>query len=187
MEIKEILYIEIDKIGKNSLSLQISKDIKNTIIIIDKILSACLPQINNLHNDSEEDGLVVLSEALLHFLLTISIIPSERKIVFDNTKISIIIPSQRSLKDHPDNVLILRFLKDKSFDNTNLFDSLYKIQPNPKNIWIISSRPIKSNFVNFVINPYKGKLNDGAIDFNQIIDKINAFLIQINYSGLKIL
>lgn len=185
MEIKEILYNEIDKIGKNNIRIEISKDIKNTIFVIDKIIEGCLPKIKNLQ--SKQDDLVSFSEALMHFLLTISLIPSERKIIFNDTNISIVIPNSRLLKNEPHNVLIIEFYKDYTMNMDDFYSLLSKIQPHRENVWIISSNPVKSNFTNFVVNPNESQLKDNIVNFDQIINRISDFLIRINYGGLRIL
>ena len=77
MEIKEILYDEIDKIGKNHIRTLLTNDISNSRTIIDLLLNNCSNLINK--DSIYEDELVSFSEALLHFILTMSMIPAETK------------------------------------------------------------------------------------------------------------
>ena len=62
-------------------------------------MAECLTKINVGSNASNKDETIaVLSEALLHFMLTVSTLPSERKIqVKDNPTIDVVIPNLQSL------------------------------------------------------------------------------------------
>ena len=55
----------------------------------------------------------MFGEALLHFLLTMAMIPAERKIVIDNIDIDILIPNSKNLKTDKEKALIIYFLKNK--------------------------------------------------------------------------
>ncbi len=186
MEIKEILYSEIDRMGKNSIRTLLSHDVYNSKSIIDLLLNNCLNLLNK--NNPLEDEYVLFGEALLHFVLTMSMIPAERKISIDDIDIDIIVPNSKSLKDDNDKAIIIHFFKfsDKSVDE--YIAKLSKIQKNINNIWIVSSKDIHPNHDTFIIsqfrhNTYNNKFN---YPFSEILIKIDEFLKSINYSGLKI-
>ena len=196
MEIKEILYDEIDKIGKNAIRTQLSTDISNSKSLIDLLSNNCSSFLNK--DNLYEDEFVSFSEALLHFVLTVSLIPAERKISIDNIDIDILIPNSKHLKMDNDKAILIHFLKDK---NENINESIKKLsllQKNLNNIWIVSSflsnlKNLNFNIPTFVVSPH---LSDNTFNncsgnklvypFSEILIKIDEFLKKINYSGLKI-
>jgi len=187
VEIKEILYAEIDKVGKNYIRTLLSNDISNSKTVINLLLNNC---INLLNKDNLfEDELVLFAEALLHFVLTMSMIPAERKISIDDIAVDILVPGSKNLKVHNDKAIIIHFFKDR---NDNIYESiknLLNIQKNINNIWIVSSKEMDLNFNNFIVSPYLSTTNHQSAfnyPFSEILIKIDEFLTNINYSGLKI-
>ena len=87
MEIKEILYDAIDKIGKNHIRTLLTNDIANSKSIIDLLLNNCSNLLNK--DNFYEDEFVCFSEALLHFILTMSMIPAERKISIGGIQVDV--------------------------------------------------------------------------------------------------
>src|SRR5919198_6491858 len=91
-EIKQILYSVIeDEIGKKTIQTEITSDIKLSRKYIELIMSKCIAKLDSESNDDDIDDdyfyattVTVLSEALLHFMLTICTLPSERKIATKN-------------------------------------------------------------------------------------------------------
>jgi hypothetical protein len=199
MEIKEILYAEIDRMGKNSLRTQLSENLYNSKTIINLLLRNCSGLLNK--KDVSEDEFVSFSEALLHFLLTMSMIPAERKIIIDDIPVDILVPNSKNLKIDNDNAIIIHFLKDRHENIDESITKLSSIQKNTNNIWVVissSSSPllknIDSSINTFVVSPSTITTNnnnnnrhDGFIfPFSEILIKIDEFLKKINYSGLKI-
>ncbi len=137
MEIKEILYDEIDKIGKNHIRTLLTNDISNSKTIIDLLLNNCSNLINK--DNTYEDEFVCFSEALLHFILTMSMIPAERKISIDDIPVDILVPNSKNLKMDNDNAIIIHFLKDRNENINETITKLSSIQKNTNNIWIVSS------------------------------------------------
>lgn len=195
MEIKELLYDEIDKIGKIVIRTKLSSDISNSKSLIDLLLNNCSNSLNK--DNPHEDEYVSFSEVLLHFLLTVSMTPAERKIIIDDIFLDILIPNSKNLKMDSDKAVLIHFLKDK---NENIIESIKKLsclQKNINNIWIVSSSPsfLKNPNLNIpvfvvslisqpVINDDDNKL---VYSFSEILIKIDEFLKGINYTGLKIL
>ncbi len=195
MEIKDLLYDEIDKIGKNVIRTQLSSDISNSKSLIDLLLNNCSNPLNKSNID--EDEFVSFSEALLHFLLTVSLIPAERKISIDNIDIDILIPNSKNLKMDNQKAILIHFLKDK---NENINESIKKLsllQKNINNIWIVSSSVSFLKNLNFEIPTFvvssilsdtltNDSGNNLVYPFSEILIKIDEFLKKINYTGLKI-
>ena len=122
MEIKEILYDEIDKVGKNHIRTLLTNHISNSKTIIDLLLNNCSNLINK--DNIDEDESVCISEALLHFILTMSMIPAERKISIDDIPVDVLVPNSKNLKMDNNNAIIIHFLKDRK---ENIDESIYGI------------------------------------------------------------
>ena len=106
-EIKQILYSVIeDEIGKEKIQTEITSDIKLSRKYIEIIMSKCIAKLNSQSNDDDyfhATTVTALSEALLHFMLTICTLPSERKIATKNDlSLDVIIPSLQTLKVKPE-------------------------------------------------------------------------------------
>ena len=192
MDIKEILYSEIDNIGgKDVIRGQLSTDISNSKHIINTLLDKCSFLLNK-DNQVEEDEFVMFGEALLHLLLTMAMIPAERKIVVDNVNIDILIPNTKNLKTDNEKALMIHFLKDKNENINDTIKRISDIQKNKNNIWFVSSKNIKSGHDTFMVSPdslfvYNNDYAERRIyPFSEILIKIDEFLKNINYNGLKI-
>lgn len=165
MDIKEMLYDTLDQIGKEKIHTELNKDHSVSKKIILNILQHVLFRFKDSevkhpdyfeYNDKnregkkkKEDEFIVLCEALLHFLLTASGYPSQRKIIFNNQEIDIVIPDLRTLKSKPNNSLIIKFYKGhcplEDLKNIEI------IQPHTNNIWIVSTIPIPPKYTNYVL------------------------------------
>jgi hypothetical protein len=191
VDIKEILYTEIDKIGgKDVIRTQLSIDISNSKQIINTLLNKCSVLLNK--DNQIEDEFAMFGEALLHFLLTMAMIPAERKIVVDNIDIDILIPNSKNLKTDNEKALIIYFLKNKKENINDTIRKISEIQKNKNNIWLVSSKDIESNHNTFIVSSSSLSVYDDYAErliypFSEILIKINEFLKNINYTGLKIL
>lgn len=192
MDIKEMLYDTLDQIGKEKIHIELKKDHSVSKKIILNILQRVLFRFKDSevkhpdyfeYNDKnregkkkEEDELIVLCEALLHFLLTASGYPSQRKIIFNNQEIDIVIPDLRTLKSKPNNSLIIKFYKGHS--PLEDLKNIELIQPHTNNIWIVSTIPIPPKYTNYVLfknsdseknnvlYPVKDNLTEKGLDIN---------------------
>jgi hypothetical protein len=68
-----------------------------------------------LQNESSDDYLhekvvTTLSEALLHFMLIICTLPSERRIRLDDLVLDIVVPNLHKLKTKPEKSIIVQFI-----------------------------------------------------------------------------
>jgi hypothetical protein len=191
VDIKEILYTEIDKIGgKDTIRSKLSKDISNSKSIINNLLDKCSVFLNK--DNHIEDDYVLFSEALLHFLLTMAMIPAERKIVVDNIDIHILIPNIKNLKSDNDKAIVIHFVKDRNENLSDIIRKMSTIQKNKNNIWIVSSKDLNSNLDTFIVShpslmPVYDNDKRSIYPFSEILVKIDEFLKSINYSGLKML
>ncbi|HKG31855.1 MAG TPA: hypothetical protein VKA91_11345 [Nitrososphaeraceae archaeon] len=174
--IKQILYSEIENIGKEKIQAKINSSIESSQKYIDKIMSKCITKLTYESNDDDDDdfnkAIVTLCEVLLHFMLTICTLPSERKIRVKNDLIlDVIVPNLQSLKTKPDKSIIIQVIKDKMMD-LNKTSQLEFLQPNHENIWLISAKPLSATkYTTYTVFP-----NSGLHNYSNIIIDIDNFL-----------
>ena len=173
-KIKQILYSEIENIGKKKIQTKINSNIESSQKYIDKIMSNCVTKLTYESNDNDDYNITIatLCEVLLHFMLTICMLPSERKIRVKNDLIlDVIIPNLQSLKINPDKSIIIQVIKDKMRDLNNILQ-LEFLQPNHENIWLISAKPLSATkYTTYTVFP-----NSGLHNYSNIIIDIDDFL-----------
>ena len=174
-KIRQILYSEIEDIGKEKIQAKINSSIKSSQKYIDKIMSECITKLTYKSNDNDHYNITIatLCEALLHFMLTICTLPSERKVQVKNDLIlDVIIPNLQSLKIKPDKSIIIQVIKDKRMD-LNKTSQLEFLQPNHENIWLISAKPLSATkYTTYTVFPK----NSGLHNYSNIIIDIDNFL-----------
>lgn len=177
MDVKEILYNSIENHKKYLLS-----DIAQgkSYEIIDAICKECIPLLEKLEGDKSEI-IVSFAEGLIHYLLTISLIQSQRKIMLENTYIDIAIPDINTLKLIPQDTLVISFTKTNDvLTIKNRIIDLEKIQPFRENIWIVLE-----NDADVKTRVYSIR-NNGKISFSQILNDMIGFLTNKKQSKLKL-
>ena len=191
-EIKQILYSVIDDISKEKIQTEITSDIKSSQKYIDIIMSKCIRKLYYESNDDMDDdyyyfyGRIVatLSEALLHFMLTICTLPSERKIAIKNDlHLDLVIPSLQNLKTKPEKSIIVQIIKEKLELNT--IPQLEFLQPNYKNIWLIFGRPLTTTtkYTTYYVLPNAGPYNN----YSDIIIDIDNFLRETGDKSFRLI
>lgn len=175
-KIKQILYSVIeDEIGKEKIQTEIASDIKLSRKCIELIMSKCIAKLDSESNDDDDFYATIvttLSEALLHFMLTVCTLPSERKIPIKNDlSLDVIIPSLQILKIRPEKSIIVQFIKEKM--GLNKVSELESLQPHLKNIWLVSVKPLSTmKYTTYHVLP-NAKLDN---KYSNIIIDIDNFL-----------
>jgi hypothetical protein len=175
-EIKWILYSVIeDEAGKEKIQTEITSDIKLSRKYIELIMNKCIAKLDSESNDDDyyfyATIVTTLSEALLHFMLTICTLPSERKIPIKNDlSLDVIIPSLQILKTRPEKSIIVQFIKEKM--DLNRVSELESLQPHHKNIWLVSAKPLTTKYTTYYVLP-NAKLDN---KYSNIIIDIDNFL-----------
>ncbi len=183
LDVKIILYDELNRMDKNKIRTLLNKDIQHSKSIISSVFKNCQSKLNA---QMDTNVYINFGEALLHFLLTVAMIPSERKITINDLEVSVIIPNLKNLKSN-NNALLIKFIDSKNADYIDIINRLSLIQPNKKNIWLVSTSNLKTDMNKFVISMEDINENNYLFNFNQIVIEIDQFLKDINYTGLKIL
>ena len=183
----DLIYSAIDQLGRDFIKTKIKDNILNSESIIKQIFEKCAKSRGTQNLTPSE--CISLAEALMHYLLAITITPSQRKITINKIEVSIFVPSAGGLKNGGDRVLVIQFLKEDKIENEHTISDLLEIQPSVDNIWLVSYCPITTLFPlkNFVINTSSIGTNELLQPFSRLMIQVNAFLNNINYTGFRIL
>lgn len=177
MDIKEILYDSID-----SHSDYIISDIVQgkSFQVIEIIYRECKDKLDKLEgNKSEIRG--IFAESLIHYLLTIALIPSQRKITFSDVYVDVVIPDVKTLNTSPQDTLIISFPKTDDITKIkNRATELTKIQPIKENIWFVLENEIETGTRAYSIN------DKGSFLFSNILSDVIGFLTNKKQSKLKL-
>ena len=176
-KIKKELYYAVREIGKEKIQKDIISRIQSSREYIDLLMNKSIDRLIATDQSLDYDRLIgTLSEALLHFMLTISTLPSERKIRLNSELvIDIVIPNLRSLKTNPSKSIIVQFIKEGP--ELNNVSKLQFIQPNSENIWVVSYKPLSDvKYKTYSIRPDS---------YSNIIIDIHKFLKQTGDKSLR--
>lgn len=181
MDISAVLYSTIAEIGKEKIQSEIALDIAQSKYYIETIMSDCKRRISNL----DEEGIGSLCEALLHFMLTVSILPSMRKVLFNGTILDIVIPSLRVLKNFPENSVVILINKGSGKITTEKIDQVNRFQSSEKNLWIVSEKSLSLPCTSYVLDQ-EILLSERIKPYSDIIIDIDKFLHEKGDKSLKI-
>ena len=137
--IKDALYAKIDGIGQEHIhQLLLNSKFSD---LFEKIYE---PVIDSVQNIEEYEKHGTLAESLTHYLFTEMLIPSQRKIIFKNIELDMIIPNTTELKKDNHNTITILFVKTSNIEEIKQrIQELKKIQKNDAHIWIISKDHIE--------------------------------------------
>jgi hypothetical protein len=173
-DIKGILYSAIDEIGKEKIRMEVSADIERSIGWCNHILEKCTSSL--CLEDNKTLGL--LCEALLHFMLTASVLPSERKVKWKGADLDIVVPSLRMLDKSPNKALVIQIIKNEP--EVTKINQAESVQTLYENIWIVSAKALNIDLKNYYIG-------SGSYPYCRMISDIHTFLVQKRDRGLKLL
>ena len=174
-DIGNTLYSIIGEIGKEKIQSDITLNIELSKQYIQMILAQCNKRVDIANDES----IGTLCEALLHFMLTACTLPSFRKVMIDNINLDIIVPNLHTLSNFPDKAIVIQIPKDaKSITKLEL-KNLRKIQPNIKNLWIVTKEPLFGEYINYSIESVNNRKTSSLVrNFGDIIVDIDTFLKQ---------
>ena len=191
MSIKNDLYSVLNDFGKESLQIEFQSNINSSVHKIKEILSKTIAmryekkdkEMNNNYNyNDSEKPLSLLCEAFLHYLLTTTLLPSQRKIMLKDVEIDLVIPDLKSLYKDPSKSLIIKFDKDsKTFDYINRLQNNIPIYK--ENIWLVSSTPLCINYRNYVIYKNQKDEESHTLFINENNMDVNSCYFNQNNEG----
>jgi hypothetical protein len=166
------LYSIIGELGKDKIQRDITLNIEKSRQFIEIILTRCC----KISDFTTTEIIGSLCEALLHFMLTASTIPSVRKVSIDDIKLDIVIPNIHTLRNFPDKAVVIRIIKEDGSISKGEQQKIRNIQPNHDNLWVVSKEPFLGNYINYTVD-FENNMNASMRrSFHDIIVDIDSFL-----------
>jgi hypothetical protein len=175
VDIKDILYSAIAKFGKDKIRMEVINDIEMSERRCNEILEECKKKMTN---NLDDESFANLCEALLHFMLTASLIPSERKVTWKGVELDLVIPSLKILNKSPDKTLVIQIIKGNEV--VRKIKDAKSVQPHDVNIWTVSAKRLEVDHKNYYVG-------SSLFPYTRIIVDVNAFLAHKGNRGLKLL
>lgn len=174
-DVKEVLYSVIDSIGREKIRSEVSSDIDGSSRrYCQQIVERCVQALG----PASDEELGTLCEALLHFMLTASLLPSERKVTVGGVELDVAIPSTKILAKSPDKALVVQVIKT-DLDKSRVAQA-GQAQPRRDNIWTVSAKHVLLGARNY-------SLASNEFNYATLISDIHAFLADRGVSSLKLL
>jgi len=177
LEIKDILYQAISEYEEKRIVSDIAQG--ESAEAISTIFSHCMKNMREVGSDTPEMR-SALAEGLTHYMLTVALIPSQRKTTFGSVEIDVAVPDARTLSLTPDDVVVIHFSKtDNLSEIKEHLERLKKIQPRTENIWVVVDKPV-------AVDAKVYALSDGQFTFANMINDLISFSSGKKQSKLKI-
>jgi len=172
--IKDALYAEIDRIGQDKINELLLK--KEFSKIFESIFDKAINKIKENIDEDEKFG--TLAESITHYLFTEILVPSQRKISYENVELDLVIPNTLELKKNSQNVIIVLFTKTSDMiEIQKKISQIKTIQQKDDNIWIISKRLLEI--------PQRSYTTD-KISFGEFLRDAQNFVQSKNMNKLNI-
>ena len=177
LELKDVLYDAISHYGEKRIFSDIVQG--DSPEVISTIIEHCLTNLEKIKEPKPEMR-GTLAEGLLHYLLTIALIPSQRKTSFESVDIDVAIPDTKTLSSSPEDVVLISFPKT---DNPEIvisqINKIKRIQPNKNNIWVVLDD-------NLPLDAKVYSIKKDGFTFANIINDLISFSSNKKQSKLKI-
>lgn len=175
LELGEILYNVISEYGEQRILSDIVQG--ESAEVIRSIFEQCISKIEK--DELKPDTLVTISEGLMHFLLTATMIPSKRKTVFQSVDVDIAVPDTVTLRTSPQDVVVILFPKTEDVNEIrSQIENMKKIQPNLGNIWVVLQNEMQLDVKTYTLRD--------SMTFSNIINDLIGFTSNKKQSKLKI-
>lgn len=177
LELKDILYSAISQYGEQQIVSDIAQG--DSSEAIDTLMLHCFTSMEE-SGDVSPEMRSALAEGMLHYLLTVSLIPSQRKTLLGQIEIDIAIPDTNTLSSSPKDAVIIVFPKSNELKIIQeQIDKIKSIQPNLENIWVVVEDKILPN-----VKVYSLKKDN--LTFSNIINDLISFTSNKKQSKFKI-
>ena len=152
----------------------------NSSDALNVICNECMPLLEKLKG-SKSENLISFAESFIHYLLTVALIPSQRKTIHAGIEIDVVIPNVTTLTSSPQDAIIITFPKtnDHEFIQKRVTE-ITKIQPHKDNMWFVLENALPLDATVYIIN------QNEKTRFTNIINDIIGFLSNKKQSKLKL-
>ncbi len=176
LELKDILYNAISQYGEQRVVSDIAQG--DSSDAIDTLIEHCFTEMEKTGSNSETRS--SLAEGMLHYLLTVSLIPSQRKTLLGQIEIDVAVPDTKTLSSSPKDAVVIVFPKTSDVKAIQeQIDKIRTVQPNPENIWVVSDVKTPSD-----VKVYSLKKDN--LTFANIINDLISFTSNKKQSKFKI-
>ena len=176
--IKDALYAKIDGIGQEQIHQLLLK--KKFSELFERIYE---PVIHSVQDIDEYEKHGTLAESLTHYLFTEMLIPSQRKITFENIELDILIPNIAELQKDSQNTIVIFFVKTSNIEEIKQkIQNIKKLQNDDAKIWIISKDDIEIPQSRYITEKESfGEFLKDAQNFTKTkkMNKLNIFKTKI--------
>lgn len=170
--IKDLLYQTLGATPQDIIAEKIRNDPKS---LIREIFAKS--DIDSLDGDKTENY-EKFAESLMHYILTNTLIPSQRKITVNQIELDIVIPDVRTLKTTSKDAIVLVFPKTNNIKAIQQrLESINVLQPISQNIWLVQKSSTNTTYKTY-------ELENGS--FFDIIDDIKKAIAGKAQSKFKI-
>ena len=178
MDIIEVLYDAIKNYQEHKIMSDIAQgDSPQTISML---CAECIPNIEKMPGKKPEK-IISFAEGLIHYFLTVALIPSQIKVTFASIDVDVVIPDISTLSSTPENALVIAFPKtNDSVALKKRITELTKIQPHKENIWFVVENELALEVKTYKVD------NSEKEPFMNIINDIIWFTSNRKQSKLKI-
>lgn len=177
MEIKDILYQAISEYEEKRILSDIAQGESSEAI--SAIFNHCIRNLDKVGPDGPAVRSAI-AEGLTHYMLTVALIPSQRKTAYGSVEIDVAIPNAKTLSEAPEDVIVIHFPKtDSVTEIREQLDNLKKVQPKSENIWVVVDKPVP-------VDARVYALDDKHFSFANIINDLIGFTAGKKQSKLKI-
>src|SRR5437867_1648037 len=143
------------------------------------IFDHCMPELDRFAGNKSEIR-ASFAEGLIHHMMTIALIPSQRKTSFHSVEIDVAVPDTKTLASSPKDAVIISFPKTRELDTIKEYvNKLKTIQPNSENIWVVLDKQES-------IDAKVYTLDKNKFTFTNIINDLISFSSNKKQSKLKI-
>lgn len=177
LEVKDALYEAISEYQEKRIFSDITQG--ESPETISAIFNQCVSNLESC-KDNKVETREAVAEALTHYLLTVALIPSQRKTSFNSVDIDVAVPDAKTLSTSPQDVVIIHFPKTAEVQAIKEdVDKIKKIQSKPENIWLVVDSPIATDAKVYT-------LDNQQFSFANIINDLISFSSGKKQSKFKI-
>ena len=173
VDIADILYSVINELGKDKIRTEMTADIALSQKYCMEIISSCKARMGG---DANAEVMASFCEALLHFMLTACMLPSQRKLRVRGVELDLVIPSLRTLSQEPENAIVIQIYRTEN-DKDKLFRT-GQVQSHMENLWVVSAEALSTGHRNYNLEQENS--------FSSIVVDIFKFVKSKGISGLKL-
>lgn len=130
--VKVALYNVIEQFGVERIRKMIADE--NSADMMNEIIT----RVQEINPSTNEMGRLLTG--LLHYILTMALIPSQRSVLKDRIDVDIVIPDLKSLESDPAKTIVICIPALHDNDIKNQIQLMEKIQPKRDNIWYVTEQ-----------------------------------------------